>query len=308
MTVPSMECWVPASPKAPFWIQIRTLVESLRRYGGRAAARAPLTVVFGPEASPEEISRQMAWGKALGVRWEVVPEAIFARHGIYGTALQRFSGHFAADMVLMLDADVLITGSLDGLLRDTQARQVLRGLPAHIPPWTQPEQWDHLFAALQLGPAPKICTPSGRGIYPESAQDMPPYFNLGVILAPAAMMTSIGSVIFAEMAAIDLVMNSHYRCQLALMAAICRLGTPWRALPLRYNFPNDAAFVHRHPWEGLHIRMLHYLRRGPPCDRERDFASIEALCSWLEWDDLEGANRFLQRRIRALAPRQWGQW
>lgn len=305
MTVPSLECWVPASPRAPFWGQIRALAASLRRYGGEAAARAPLTVVFGPEAPPEEIARQMAWGEALGVRWEMVPEAIFARHGIYGTALQRFCGRFAADMVLMLDADVLITGSLDGLLRDTLARDVLRGLPTHIPPWVEPEQWDRLFAALQLGPVPRVCTPSGRGIYSESALDMPPYFNLGVILAPAPVMTAIGSIIFAEMEAVDAVLDSHYRCQLALTAAVCRLGTPWRTLPLRYNFPNDAAFARRYPWERSQIRILHYLRRGTECDRDRDFASPEALLSWLERNDLHGVNRLLQRRIRALAPVRW---
>jgi len=300
-SLPTLEMWVAASPNANFFTMIHALAWSLRRYGGATGARCDLRVVFGREADERDIDAGMPWAKRLGVRWRYTRPGVFERFGVYGTALDRFHGPFTADVVAMLDADTVVAGSLDGLARDALRSEAFAGLPAHIPPWDGQDRWDELFSGVGLGPAPRTCTPSGAAIYPQArGHSMPPYFNLGVLVAPRPMMQVVGSEMMDELAAVNTVVDSYYRCQLAVSARLCRLGVPWRSLPLRDNFPNDPDFVRHAPWQAWHWRIVHALRRGPDLDKQRDFANPQALRAWLMRQDVRGVNARIQRLLHPL--------
>lgn len=300
-SAPALELWIAASPNPNFFTMIHALAWSARRYGGRSGSTSDIVVVFGREADADAIDAGMPWARQLGVRWRYTRPGVFEQFGVFGTALDRFEGPFAADVVVMLDADTLIAGNLDGLVRDTLRSEAFAGLPAHVPPWEGQDRWDELFAGVGLGAVPRTCTPSGAALYPQArGQRMPPYFNLGVLAAPCALMQSVGRGMLDELAAVNAVVDSYYRCQLAVSARICRQGVPWRRLPLRDNFPNDAAFVRHAPWEAWRWRIVHALRRGPDLDKQRDFANPQALRAWLMRRDVHGVDARIRNLLRPL--------
>jgi len=202
----------------------------------------------------------------------------------------------------MLDADTLIARPLDDLVRDILHFDAFAGLPAHIPPWeAEEDRWDELFTGVGLGPAPRTCTPSGAAVYPQArGKGMPPYFNLGVLAAPRALMQKVGQGMLNELAAVNSVVDSYYRCQLAVSVRICRHDVPWRSLSLRDNFPNDPAFVRHAPWQAWRWRIVHVLRRGRDLDKQRDFANPQALHTWLLRNDVRGVNARIQKLLRPL--------
>lgn len=296
---PTLELWIAASPNPHFFTMIHALAWSTRRYGGRTGKEANIMVVFGREADGDAIDAGMPWAGQLGVSWRYTRPGVFEQFGVFGTALDRFEGPFAADVVVMLDADTLIAGHLDGLVRDTLRSEAFAGLPAHVPPWEGQDRWDELFAGVGLGAAPRTCTPSGAAIYPQArGHRMPPYFNLGVLAAPRALMQTVGWGMLDELAAVNAVVDSYYRCQLAVSARLCRQTVPWRALPLRDNFPNDAAFARHAPWQAWRWRIVHALRRGPNLDKQRDFANSHALRNWLMRKDVRGVDARIQKLMR----------
>jgi hypothetical protein len=95
---------------------------------------------------------------------------------------------------------------------------------------------------------------------------------------------------------VDSVLDSHYRCQLAVALAVQRLGLGHRALGLRYNCVNDDAIVSLHEAELRDVRLFHYLRQGQ-VEKTRDFASPEHVGALLERRDLGGANREMVRHL-----------
>lgn len=298
---PALEVWIAASPNPHFFTMIHALAWSMRRYGGRAGARADIVVVFGREAPAAAIDAGMPWAHDLRVRWRYTRPGVFERFGVYGTALDRFAGPFTADVILLLDADTLIARPLDGLVRAVQRADAFCGLPAHIPPWEEGDRWDELFTGVGLGPAPRVCTPSGESIYPQArGHRMPPYFNLGVLAAPRALMQRLGEGMLDDLAAVNAVLASYYRCQLAVSVGVCRRAVPWRRLPLRDNFPNDPAFVRRMPLQAWRWRIIHALRRSDALDKQRDFAHPQALRAWLQRHDVHGVNGRIQRLLRPL--------
>ena len=108
------------------------------------------------------------------------------------------------------------------------------GLIAHVSPFSglgmpTPLWWSRLFSTAGLPPPRLVAEHTGWGTMSHEPADRycPPYFNLGALIAPAAIMTQIGSIIYAEMAHVDSVVEIVYKCQLALTLAIQRLTAAW---------------------------------------------------------------------------------
>jgi len=297
----SLEVHIPISPTPMFLRQTWALAASLRQFGGAVGRSATLTAWVSPELPGlPDLNRLHPWAKTLGVTFRWVDEALFARHWYYGTALARWAGPFSADVVMMLDADVLVCNPLDALVQTLAASTAVWGLPAHVSPFSE-QEWRALFASAGL-PEPALdCRPSGVGILPEvQAQGMPPYFNLGVIAAPRAVMQTLGQGLLDEMERVNAFVQTYYRCQVAIPLGIARHGLPWRALDVRDNFPNDAAFERAHPHELGSIRLLHYLRENEAVSKKRDFATAQAYAALLQRQGLTGVNALLQSRLRGL--------
>jgi hypothetical protein len=102
--------------------------------------------------------------------------------------------------------------------------------------------------------------------------------------------------------AVDAVMETYFRPQLARTLAIYKENLPRRALPVRYNFPNDPRFDSAYPQELPQIAALHYLRQAV-VHRDRDFEDAPAVARLVARTDLTGTNELLRRRVAALYQR-----
>ncbi len=305
---PRLEVHIPISPTPMFLRQAWALAASLRRHGGAVGATATVTAWVSPELPGlPDLDRLHPWARSVGLRFRWVDSALFARHWYYGTALARWADSFDADVVLMLDADVLVCASLDALVEQLLASGAVYGLPAHASPLDEAE-WRALFASADLPPPRLDHRPSGAGFYVHAReQRMPAYFNLGVIAARADAMATCGRGIVAEMERVNAFIDpaldrarSFFRCQLALALALARQQVDAKALDLRDNFPNDASFEAAHPSAAAAVRLLHYLRQDRGVSKNRDFGSARAYSGLLWRAGLVGTDALLQWRLRAL--------
>ena len=224
------------------------------------------------------------------LRW--LPAERFRTDAFFATALERFCYEYTADVVLLLDADILVAGPIDELVRGVFERSVLAGVIGYVSPFEhlgEGDRWQALFDHLDLGPAPLTHEHSGWGTLfndPEH-QHCPAYFNLGVVCAPSERLARIGREIYSLMYAVDGFFDSHFRCQLALAAAIAKLRIPYECLPLHYNFVNHPPLEIGHAEELEQVRFLHL--NGPtPVPKDELFADLAAIDAFVHHPGLSG--------------------
>ena len=146
---------------------------------------------------------------------------------------------------MLADADMLIVRPFDDLVDGVLQAPAFAGLIAHVSPFRllpePPEEWwCRVFSSAGLPKPELVCEHPGWGVMDEATrgQHCPPYFNLGMLLAPREIMSRLGEVIYGELEAVNRVLESMYRCQIAVSLALARTGVPWRTAPMRYNYPN----------------------------------------------------------------------
>ncbi|HUN78372.1 MAG TPA: hypothetical protein VMU32_05595 [Solirubrobacteraceae bacterium] len=294
---------MPISPTPSFLIKVHYLAASVRRFGGALAA-SPIIVTVGGDESVD-LTETQPWSRRLGVQWRWLDADLWRRHGIFATALQRFCYDIQTPTALLLDADTLFLAPIDDLLERIERTRAIAGLIAHLSPflWSEAGQglWREVFHAAGLGEPPMSCEHSGwQSIEHDAARrHCPPYFNLGVLLASREALGALAKTIYSEMEAVERVIETPFRCQLALTLAIQRARVPWEALPLRYNLPNDDRFLARHGDEVGDVRVIHYLR-DEEVSRSEDLASPEGIGELLAREDLHPINIRLRDALREL--------
>lgn len=310
--LPSVEFHVPISPNENFFTMSHYLAASLRRRGGWLA-RSPVVITVGADCSPYDLYDENPWSRRYPIRWVWVNRDLFREKTFFATALERFRADFASDVVIMLDADLLVVGDLSDLVRQVTETRALYGLIAHVSPFLLPAGatsrpnsawWEELFLRSALGQPEYSCQHTGWGLMFSDAnyRACPPYFNFGVLAAPAEVMRRLGKVLYDEMANVETVLDTIFKCQLGLTLAVTRLGIPWRELSPRYNFPNYSSFWSAYPDEGKDLRILHYLGREEGFRKNTDMAGIEAARSFLLREELPPVNARLQSELRVLQP------
>jgi hypothetical protein len=299
---PTLEVHVPISPTRTFLNMTHYLTRSLRVRGGRYRD-APIVLTVGAEKHQPELARNHPWMRDNGVEVRWMDEALFARESWYGTAAERFRHEFQSDVVLALDADTLIAGPLDGLVEDAHRTGALCGVVAHAPPFTERGQWQALYRSLGLGEPVTPCEHTGWGymFQDEALRYCPPYFNLGVLAAPAAVMRSIGQGIYDLMAVVDAVHRTSFRVQVAVSLAVTRLGLPFRTLPFRWNFANDPLLEALHAGELGDVRIIHLLRKHQ-LYKEELYASLDNVETMLRRTDLRVINAMAQQLLAEIHP------
>jgi len=301
-----LEIHLAISPTPAFFTMVHYLAASLRRNGG-ALAGSRIVVSVGDDGEPEDLARRLPWSRRYPIEWRWLDRDLYRRHSYFATAAERFRAPFRASVVMLADADVFFAGGIGQVVRQCRREGALAGLVAHISPCAErhemptPELWTRVFAAAGLGKPPLVCEHTGWGTMSHDPADRycPPYFNLGVLVAPAGVMAEIGAIIYQEMERVDTVLVTPYRCQIALALAIQKLGLRWQPLAMRYNYPNDDLIASRYVDELADVRIFHYLRQGA-CDKRRDFASPESVGAWLARGDLDGVNREMARHLRPV--------
>jgi hypothetical protein len=279
------------------------LTQSLRVRGGRYRD-APIVLTVGAERCDPDFARNHSWLADNGVEVRWIDEALFARESWLGTAAERFRYAFKSDVVLALDADTLIAGPLDDLVENADRTGALCGVVAHVPPFARREQWQELYHSLNLGNLTTPCEHTGWGymFQDESLRFCPPYFNLGVLAAPAGVMGSIGKRIYELMAAVDAVERTSYRVQIAVSLAVTRFGLPFRTLPFRWNFANDPLLEALHAGELSDVRIIHLLRKHQ-LHKDELYASLDNVEAMLGRTDLRVINAMAQQLLGEIHPR-----
>jgi hypothetical protein len=299
---PTLEVHVPVSPTRTFLNMAHYLTRSLRLRGGRYRD-APIVLTVGAEKHDPDLARNHPWMADNGVEVRWIDEELFARESWYATACERFRYEFTSDVVLALDADTLIAGPLDGLVEEAHRTGALCGVVAHMPPFSQREQWQEIYDSCGLGELKTPCQHTGWGYMfsDESLRYCPPYFNLGVLAASATVMRSMGSAIYELMAAVDAVHSTSYRVQIAVSLAVTRFALPFRALPFRWNFVNDPRLEALHADELGDVRIIHLLRKHQ-IHKDEIYASLENVEAMLARTDLRVINALAQRLLGELHP------
>jgi hypothetical protein len=293
------EIHVPISPTPQFFNQIRLLAASIRRFGG-PLRNSRIVVTVGAEERTDLVS-QVPWSRDYGVEWRWLDPELFARHNYWATALERFRQPFESKYVLFLDADVLPVGPPELTTSPVTETGGIAGLIAFSPPFETPyEGWAELTRAAGLGEPPLVARYSGWGVmdWDLERQYAPPYFNLGVLFCSSDAARALSTRLYEEMAIVDGVRDTVYRCQIALTLAILRLGIPWYELPMRLNFPNYIGFWRAYSAEAARLQLMHCIFQDEI--NRSDFVDDDALRAAVARPVENPLNRLLQERIRML--------
>ncbi|HEY0613069.1 MAG TPA: hypothetical protein VGC96_00450 [Candidatus Elarobacter sp.] len=203
---------------------------------------------------------------------------------------------------MMLDADTLIAGAIDELVHTAHESRALCGVIAHVPPFSL-DHWRRLYATCGLGELTTPCEHTGWGYMfnDASLRFCPPYFNLGVLAAPAGVMRSIGEELYALMETVAAMDGTYYRLQVAISLALKGLALPFRTMSFRWNFANDPLLEALHASELDDVRIVHLMRKHQlsKLDLYRTIADVESM---LARTDLRVINALAQGIIGEIHP------
>ena len=301
--IPSLEIHVPISPNAKFMRMTRCLVTSLRHNGG-LYANAPVIVTLGEDKiADKELKRDYPWLKTLGIETRWVPEDRFKQRSYYATATDRLTYKFNTDMVLMLDADMLVARPFDDLVRRLHREQKVGAVVAYACPFDDGALWQKVYDACSMGKVNPIHEhPGWPYLYPQRPRYCPPYFNLGFLLMPSAFASQIGAHMYELMDRVSEIEMTIYRCQLAFGLAVTKLDLPYECLPLRYNFANNKDLEALHGDEQAFASILHLIWNHQGVWKDDLFGQADGIEKILARDDLAGINKQAQQVLRQIWP------
>ena len=309
-----LEIRVPISPTPHFFRSVHFMAASLRNIGGPLADHE-FIICVGGDQEPSDLYERFAWSKNYPLIWRWVDREEFRRDDYWATSHEIFRQKRRGRYVMCADADIIFVRDFSDLLGDLDRSPAVAGVIAHVSPFMKPvaefpdmlplATWERLCQEYGIS-APRFDdehTGWGFMAMEPHHQFTPPYFNFGMVVAPAEIMEQIS----AEMPAADDFVKSKlttiYRFQIALTLAILKRGLPSRTLPVRYNYPNLEGFDQRYPEELADIRVLHYLKvYAKMVDRKKDFATLASVAALIQRPNLRGSNEIFRRRIEELYP------
>ena len=297
-----MEVRVPISPTPDFFRRIHFMAASLRRL--RAAANDHVLVVcVGGDEEPVDLYERLPWSRRYPLIWRWADRARFQKESFWETSHEIFRQPIRGRFVICADADVIFVRDFPELLRELTTAPAVAGVIAHGPAFREADlaaTWRQIFEDYGVPAPPAIHQHTGWD-FMTRARYTPVYYNFGMVIAPAAMMAQISQEMEAADRFVNARLTTFFRFQIALSLVIQKLGLAARALPLRYNFPNDPRFDQRYPEELTKVRVMHYLR-GEVVHRENDFAALARVAALAARTDLRGSNEVLRRLVAELYP------
>ena len=204
-----------------------------------------------------------------------------------------------ADFVVICDADVTLMSTFCDLLDELKCSPAISGTIAHFPPWAGDRDlakrvnWDVLSDSLlnRVLDKPYKYTL----MEPEESPDTPFYINYGVMISTPAVI-KVFHENEAQLRSKVASMVGHWWCaQLSLTLTCAQQNLPVKALPMRYNFPNDLIADQLYADELDNIVFLHYLRTDQ-FDRHKIFTSSDEFSKFLNLE-LHGSNKVMQDHV-----------
>jgi hypothetical protein len=301
--MPRVAILIAASPTRSFYSQVAVLNRSLQQL---AWSRWQPTVhmYVGGEHDADAFAEWLPHLRDVEI--SRVSDARFARDGDWAQSDDAF--RFAprdADVLVAMDADTLAVSNLESLLDTVLETGAIAGVVAHYPfpllPGVSPrEAWDHVGHGL-------IDTPLDFGFsytllepdVPAEQRLTPFYLNFGVVFFPRATFDDVVCrYLTIRPRLMDRMAHPDFSGQVALTLAIAAARVATRALPIRFNFPNDPQAEALYPDDLAQVAVFHYLRTNN-FDRHRIFASAGEYADFLALP-LTGVNRAFQQSIRTI--------
>ena len=305
--MPSVEVHVPVSPTPTFFNMVRCLALSLRKFGG-ACRDAPIILSVGDDVIDPALADRQPWLGPLGVELRWVPEAFYRAHSYSGTGAWMFEHDDRSDVVLILDADVLVAGPIDAMVRDVHRRQHFAGMMAVASPllfFEEPTTWADLYAHRGIDRVPDLSHEYVGWPYFKSGAEGdrhgPPYFNFGVVRAPASMMMRIGARYFGHFLRLLERSQIALLTQVALTMTRVELDLPFRKLPVTDDFANDLIMEALLGPELPDARFLHLFGQLQINNREW-YADLKVIRETVRRTDLRGVSRRVQQVLAAIEP------
>jgi lipopolysaccharide biosynthesis glycosyltransferase len=308
--IPTVEVHIPISPNLKFFTMVHYLIESFRLNSPIVYKHTKFIITVGADEQPRDLSKELAWSNDYALEWRWVDRQEFRIDSFAITAIKRFQYKFESDIVLMLDADVIVTGSLEELIYDVYTNKTFKGLISHASPFVWHRElpnelwWNRVFHNAGLS------TPSlnyKHTFFEQVDNDPqykygPAYFNLGVLVAPQEIMSVIGLTIYDDMQSVDKVLETVYKCQIGVSLSIERHHIKSEPLDLKYNFPctnatQDLSFYSKA--QLADTRICHYLGNGE-INKDIDFVSPATVQKMLMRNDLGPYLNFFQQKIKHI--------
>ncbi|MFT3988288.1 hypothetical protein [Aestuariivirga sp.] len=279
----------------------------LDSHGGDHARARLVLCVGGPsrEALPARFRRAF---ENIDLIWAGLEE--YAERGDYAQSdlIYRVLDE-TADLSVICDADTMLVRPLpEDYLKEMQRGPALTGCIAHY----QPPLKD-----FRVPPPPAIASVEalwqilgerllGHGIEtpyrytlkkkPEDVPGLCPfYINLGFFAGPPKMLKAFHAEHQKIVPVVRGILDNMFYEQLSVPYAAARAELATRALPMRFNFPNDPIADRMHPDELRQAVNVHYLRTTL-FDRHRIFATAEDFAAFLALH-LEGSNKVFRDAI-----------
>jgi hypothetical protein len=305
MKKPSLEVHIPISPNEHFFTMNHYLLESFKVFAGEIYENTKFVFTVGSSEPWRDLSKELDWAKDYNVEWRWLDPKVFNKYSYFATAVERFKYKFESDMVLMLDADTMITGSLDNLIQHSYASNLFTGRFTPRSPFRKLKKpdygwWRKIFREAGVKKIGKRKEKKGKRYNGKNYHFFIPYFNHGVLLAPSRLMSKIGSTIYDEMEAVERVKETVYKCQIGVCLAVMRHRIPYQKLPKKFNFTFNFDQYRLIPNDILQdVRICHYAGRGP-IQKRVYFQGQNSIENMVRTNFAHRCDQFFQRKVQAV--------
>lgn len=321
----TLELRIPISPTDNDMRSVRYLLESIQEFGGPISRAAHCIVSVGADDLPRDLKKEYPWTADHSVEFRWVDRDRFRLWQYNATGFDRFWVESHADVVALIDADLLITRNLDKIVQRAHLEQRMLGFMAHVSPFgfeglaQTPSDvwWKRYFDEAGLETPNLDWQYSGWGLdwshykfarivsHDPNHRFGPPYFNYGIIIAPRAYFEQMGETFVEELETVRRVHDGCYRSQIANCLAFERHKIPCGKLPINYNFPlnlpGDAIRALNLDPDGENnfedIRIFHYI------GARKLFETRQSVQTLLNRTDLTGSWAAFQNKLRIVSQR-----
>jgi hypothetical protein len=249
---------IPASPIDGFFSQIAMFRFALDALGSPYREARVVAVFGGPEVIPIP-PRWAPYFARIDVEWADCADFVEGRYDAQSD--RRFEVFRSdADLIISCDADTILIRPLEPWVLDAALAGGLGGVLAFYAfPWrgakgATTEDWQAIARAVL-----------GREIamnHRYSLQDdpCPFYINLGFLIGTPKSISALDAGFRRFRAPLRAAVETYFAEQILFALTVDELGLTPLALPVRYNFPNDAVADQTYPEEIPQARVIHYLR------------------------------------------------
>jgi len=315
--VPTVEIRIPISPTEQFLRMVHYFLESLQQFGGPIGRSAKCVVSVSRDEPYRDLQKEFPWVSNYNVEFLWMDEDLFKKYNYHGTGFHRLKVKSEADIVILVDADILVTNDFDPAILDAFTDQKLFGFIAHVSPFSRNKRyyetpsktwWKKIFDEAGL-PLPSLnCVHTAWGLLStdKNHRSCPYYYNNGFIVSPRLYIEQMGQSFISELEIIDRVLETLFKSQIANVLCFERYSIPCGILPANYNFPLSIPYdkfraLNPDPKgenNAEDVKIFHYI--AGRSFSSKDFLTNESLENALQRKDLNEAETVFQRKLQFI--------